>query len=163
MINWNKKDIVCIVHNKKFKSYCFTCNKNLCSDFERIHKKHKIQSIKELNIDEKKLNEIYTKINIYNIKFNDYLYKIDECYKNISNKLKDELYEYIFFYNFLLNISKNFNNYENINIIKNIKQKKLKDFNDSVENNINKFINLYEDNNNLKNEIKLTKLRKHIY
>jgi hypothetical protein len=67
MINWNKKDIVCIVHNKEFKSYCFTCNKNLCSDFERIHKKHKIQSIKELNIDEKKLNEIYTKINIYNI------------------------------------------------------------------------------------------------
>ena len=65
-LNWNEKNIyhnlnefhkeiklnyLCQIHNKKFTSYCFNCNKNICEnciDNGEIHKAHNISNYSKL-------------------------------------------------------------------------------------------------------------------
>ena len=39
LVEYQKKDFICNIHNKYYISYCKKCKKNLCSSCENEHKK----------------------------------------------------------------------------------------------------------------------------
>ena len=136
IIDYDRKNYICLNHNELYISYCNKCKINLCSKCELEHNNHEI--IKYINIlpDEnqikEELKEFRNKINKLNDKMNNII--------NILNKIKEniELY-YKINNNIITNYKKENINYEilyNINEIKN--NIKIKDIDEIIkDNNIN--------------------------
>ena len=124
----------CNKHNKAFISYCKECNFNLCNDCEIMHKKHEIIYFKQLNINEKKRNQIkenieefqnYIKEYKIQIKYLDLLFK--DVFKEVLNNIKKEeiLFEYIIYSLYNLKNYESLKNISNIDIKNFIKDIKL--------------------------------------
>ena len=146
--NYKHKDIktiyeidnICLVHNKKFNSYCKTCELEICTECfnSKMHKDHEINEIKTLNItkiknDIKKYKKNFKKhleknkrleINNFKSDFSKYssISEIEEVYKlaskNISrylNIINDLIYQYELYIEYFQIPSYNF--YQNIKLI----------------------------------------------
>ena len=87
IVNYDKRNCICNIHNLPFYFYCETCKKNMCIICENNHNNqnnHEIKSFGKLlpNIDslKNKKNEIRNIIN----KFNEKINKIIEILKNVK-------------------------------------------------------------------------------
>ena len=170
----NKNDIIintkCSLHNKKYISYCNSCDINLCSDCKNINKfenkinhlEHDILELKNIsptgsNINKKRriLESFKKNLNKANLIFEEYISQIKFLWKKIYTK-HNNLIEYkqkiIDTY---INIENNYNSINNLNeILKEIKFiNKPFDFlsevilNNSVKNIIKKIENIFEIKN----------------
>ena len=119
--NKNNKSF-CIVHNKNFDNYCFTCLKDICSNCLKNHTFHKIIKYTEPPSKEE-INILKNRIKLYKAKYNQLLYEIKKWKNILEKKIK-----------FLENI---FSAQNIVDFINNYK------FNDKNKDNIIKFKKLF--------------------
>jgi len=134
IIDYEKKNYLCNIHNEKYSSYCVKCKSNLCMYCESKHENHsKIIYYKN----------IFPKIEIVKNQINELRIKIDnfnEKIKEITDKLNDISKNLEIYYNINYNTTKNYEE-------KNINYQLLKNTNEFINNNykildgINKVIN----------------------
>ena len=55
ILDYSKINIVCLYHGKKYKFYCFTCLRSICSKCFG-HKNHCFKSLNKIEPDEKSLS-----------------------------------------------------------------------------------------------------------
>ena len=164
-ININSK---CLLHNKKYISYCNSCEINLCPDCKNLNKnnmnhlEHDIIELKIIsptgsNINKKKriLESFKKNLNKANLIFEEYISQIKFLWKKIYSK-HNNLIEYkqkiIDTY---INIENNYNSINNLNQVFNEIKFINKPFdflnevimNKSVKNIIKKIENLFEIKN----------------
>ena len=164
-INTNSK---CLLHNKKYISYCNSCNINLCPDCKNLNKndinhfEHDIIELKIIsptgsNINKKKriLESFKKNLNKANLIFEEYISQIKFLWKKIYSK-HNNLIEYkqkiIDTY---INIENNYNSINNLNQVFNSIKFINKPFdflnevimNKSVKNIIKKIEALFEIKN----------------
>ena len=99
MVNLDKFDTTCILHNETYDYYCLECRKNICQYCsDDFHNDHKLVDLDDINLKRKEIKiikENFMKerdnyLNIPNI-FNELMARLkDEMYKIISN-IKNEL------------------------------------------------------------------------
>ena len=139
------KDSCCIEHNKIYKYYCFTCNKNICNICKEKHSEHNLINLNEIEINEKDLSNIKQLFDkeITNLK------KINDYFFTLIEKLKKEFtYIYEIKMKEIEIKQKIIQNYEiikyNYNTIKNAQN--------IINQNKNNFSYNYDCNNNNKND-----------
>ena len=155
IINYDKKNYICIEHNERYKYYCPQCKLNICQYCESKHKNHNIsmlnpykknELLNELNKFEKDIDIVNKSISEIIEKFLDFKYKIN-LYKgiieNVTNKYEIQ--------NF------NFHIQENMKEIFNFKNCINNDILTIInENDINKrvkyIMDLYDKMNNIDEE-----------
>ena len=146
LINYDKKNYKCIIHNEIYNSYCITCNNNLCMLCENIHKNHQIIYYKNImpNIANLK-DEMGEFKNTFNI-FNNEIQSIIKILENTINNLN-------IYYEISMDLINNFiiknRNYQILTNLNNIKYT-----NKFVLNNIKEIIkekNIYFKFNNIIN------------
>ena len=91
---------------------------NLCNKCENEHKNHKIQILKEIKINNKRIEEIINEKIKLN-KFKEELELLNININYIKKELIKDLDKYIIIYNYMIECSKNLYNYESINNILN--------------------------------------------
>ena len=152
IINYNDKNYICEMHNMNFIKYCEYCKLDICMLCFEEHKNKNhsiinfedIISNEEYIIKEKKKLEEY--INNLNNNINDKIKKLNKVKDNLNiyyNLYKNTIDKYILRkinYNLINNI-KEFNNYNNNIIIKDINEI-INDNN--INNQFNKIINIYD-------------------
>ena len=158
LINYDQKNYICEEHGEFFHSYCYSCDKNLCTSCENIHRQHATESfgsmIKEKNIlfeENEKLRKYIEELNkiIFDIinklnKVRENLGIYYEIHKNIiSNNNKLRNYEVLF----------NINEFNN-NTIKKDLENIIKDNN--MANQFNNLMNMYQkmETDQIKSETK---------
>ena len=100
MVNLEKFDTTCILHNETYDYYCLECRKNICQYCsDDFHSEHKLVDLDDINLKRKEIKiikENYMKerdnyLNIPNI-FNELIVKLkdqlDKIILNIKNELK---------------------------------------------------------------------------
>lgn len=148
IIEYERKNYKCSVHNEKYNSYCNKCKKNLCMICESDHlDKENILYYKNIlpkkEIIESQINELKIKIG----KFNETIQRL----KNILDKICENMKIYYNINNnLILNYQKKNRNYQslkNIEEITNNNNNILKDINKII--NENNYINLFNNIINL--------------
>ena len=94
IIDYEYRFYICNKHNNKYISYCKNCNMNLCNKCENEHKNHKIQILREIKINNKRIEEISNE----KIKLNKFKEELKILYININyiiNELIKDLDKYI--------------------------------------------------------------------
>ena len=137
IIDYEKRNYFCNIHNESFFSFCEECNLNLCIFCEKKHNNnHKIINYKDILLEE---NEIKDKLKEFKNRINEYEKSIKEII-NIFNNVIDNIEIYYKINNDLLNNyeNKNYHNLKNINeIVNNIKLndiRKINNINDRISN-----------------------------
>lgn len=140
IIDYNKKNYFCNIHNDSFISYCSKCQINLCLSCESKHKEHKIISFSDIfpNIDDIKteMNNFKNMIDIFKNDINKIIKILTEIISAFDNYYK---INYDIINNFQIQ-NRNYEILQNINEVKNnIKiNNKIKEIN-NINNIINKF------------------------
>ena len=124
IIDYDKKEYICNIHNEAFMRYCNTCNSNICLSCEPDHQNHNTTSIMpNLNKIKNDMKELKETINTFNENLTNLIKKLYQVQKNL------EIY-----YNIFNDIIKNCENkYRNYEIFQNIIQ-----FNNNIIENIKK-------------------------
>ena len=126
IIDYDKKNYICSIHNDAFISYCKKCKNNLCMLCEKEHNKnHNIINYKNIIQDDGKIKE---KMNVFKLKIEkmkkkisniiDILDKLNEnldIYYEINNNLINNYNIQNKNYEYLMNIAEINNNVLNIN------------------------------------------------
>ena len=153
-INYKFKFYFCMKHNKKYQSYCYKCEINLCSKCEEKHKYHQIILFKKIKPSIKRIEEIKRE----RIKIDNYKEELNEL-KNFFNEMCEdnieEINNYIKIYDYIIDSINNMSNYESIKNILNFKADKfMEEIDDFLnKNQINKLKNIINKNENKKNEL----------
>ena len=139
IINYDKKNYICGIHNENFYSYCKTCKRNICMSCTYDHNEHEIIYFSDLiiNKDEIKLkiNELRKDIDIFNNNIKEII--------NILNKVMETMEKYFKISNDIIS------NIEN----KNINYEILNNVDEIINNNeIIKDINIIINDNNINNK-----------
>ena len=142
IINYDKKNYKCNIHNDIYSSYCSNCKINLCMLCENNHKNHIIMYYKNMmpNIDNlrNEMNEFKNKLDIFDNEIKTII--------KILEKTKENLYEY-----YKINIdminnfeikNRNFQILQNLYNIKNNNKNILKDI-DEIINDKNIYYKVY--------------------
>ena len=132
IIDYEKKNYYCEIHEELYNSYCKDCNKNICLECEKAHKNHKILSYSELLPEE---NEKKRELNEFDSLFNEVKNQITEI-KNICDKFIENMEKYYTIYCDIINNYDYKNKNRNYQILKNIND--IKDKN--IINDINEII-----------------------
>ena len=114
IINYDKKNYKCNIHNETYSSYCDKCKQNICLLCENEYKEHNIIFYKDLiqkqEIMKDELNELNIKIDGFNNEIKEIISKLNLVVENID-----------LYYKIVYNI---YNNYEiknrNFQILQNI-------------------------------------------
>ena len=123
IIEYEKRNDICINHGKEFISYCKDCKMNLCEKCEKEHYKHKIIMYKVI-INKIKIGEMRNKLNNDKERINEFkeqIEKLNEIYNNFIKDLKSDIKDYINLINKILYYLDNLNNYETIQNVINFK------------------------------------------
>ena len=152
IIDYDKKNFICNIHNDLFISYCKKCNINLCELCDKNHNiSHKIIYYKDIIPDENIIKEEINKFEKKIDKFKNIIQKII----NILNKTIENLEIFYKINTDIINkfefINRNYQILENINGIKdNLKIDNINQvINDNIiENQIKNIIHLYNKMNN---------------
>ena len=119
IIEYDKKNIICNIHNDFYVKYCKDCNRNICYKCKNEHRNHNKIDYEDLIENENNNKEL-----------KEYIDKLDNIIDDIIGKLKYIKESMNIYYNISNNIINNNNrNYE-------------------ILNNINEFINYNNKNNN---------------
>jgi hypothetical protein len=149
IIDYDKKNYICNIHNDLYISYCEKCKNNLCMLCRKSHnnKKHKIidysNMIENKNEIKENLNEFKKKIDTLNNQIKRIIAILNIVSKNINEFYK---IQYDIVNNYELQ-NKNYEILKNINIIKkNIKFNDIDEIikEDKIENKIQKIIKIYD-------------------
>ena len=158
IINYDKKNYICEIHNEKYISFCKNCKKNICVECELMHNNHKLiyfgKIIANKDEIEKRKSELRGIINKIKEDVEDIIKKLEkvienmEEYMNINMKIINNIEEKNRNYEILSNINEIMNNNEIIKDIQNIINEK--DINDKFKYIINIYNKMYkkEENNN---------------
>ena len=152
IIEYDKRNIICNIHNESYFGYCNECNKNICTNCEDEHNNHNIITYGKIIKDKNKIIENNNKLRKNIDIFNDVV-------KEIINKLIMIMYYIEKYYEINKNIINNINNknknYDIHNDIKNIINEK--DINIQFQKifNIYKLIN-EKDNKEISNQIMIS-------
>ena len=144
LYSYESKNSICLKHSMHFVKYCKDCKLNICMKCENDHKDHNCTYLGEKlkdNEDEikKEMNELKVFINKLNNDIDGIIRKLNTVKNNIGiyfNEAND-IINYHYYENTI--------NYE---ILENIKE--IKQYNNSLKNNINTIIN----DNNIYNKFK---------
>ena len=146
IIEYNNRYVVCKNHNLEFISYCNNCYCNLCYLCEKEHNNHQIIFFKEKKPNENKIKEIVNEINNTINLIDKSLIELEKYKKHFYryiNDFKFKLNQFNKICQFIINLSFNLKNYENIINFMGVKPKKLyKDINNLILDIQNKFKNL---------------------
>ena len=148
VIEYDKKNYICSLHNEFYSSYCKKCNENLCMFCESEHKdKENIIYYRDIlpkkDLLKNQINELRTKIDKYKEMIGELKKLLDKFIENL------EIY-----YNINNNIFKNFEKKnKNFQILKNMSE--IINNNNFVFQDLNVIIN---DNNNINKFNKIIKL-----
>ena len=149
IINYEKKDYICELHNEIYIKYCNTCKKNICLSCHNMHKNHEKIQYEDIIPD---MNEVGN--NMKRLKNSLHIFKNDT--KNIINQLKKVIENLYIYYNFSNNLIQNYKsknrNYEilqNINEINKNNNIIINDINNINNDNIilnklKEILNIYE-------------------
>ena len=141
IIKYEDKYYICAKHNENFTEYCEICRENLCPICIKEHRLHNdVNNLNLLDIihDKEELQEDLSKLkkNIDLLQNN-----IEEIIQKL-NKVKNNFNSY---YNIFEDIINNFDRKKrNYNMLKNIN--KFKEFNEHINNDINKIMSDYSLN-----------------
>ena len=147
IIDYDKTNYICQIHNEIYNSYCNKCNINLCKLCQENHKNHEVINYKsiKLNIEEisQKLIEFRKKIDIFNREIKDIITKLNKIIANIEMyyKINSDLVN---------NYTIENNNYQILQNIINIKYNiNIKDIdeiinNNNISNKFQKLMNIYD-------------------
>ena len=125
MIDYDKKNYVCDIHNNLFNAYCLKCKVNLCWLCEKEHNTHEILKYKDVIPNEDEIKEQVKE-------FRKKLDKLNECIDEISKILTKVSENLEIYYKINDDIIKNYEmQHRNFYLIQNIQE-------------INNFINLSE-------------------
>ena len=153
IIDYDKKEYICNIHNEAFMRYCNTCNSNICLSCEPDHQNHNTTSIMpNLNKIKNDMKELKETINTFNENLTNLIKKLYQVQKNL------EIY-YNIFNDIIKNCENKNRNYEifqniiqfNNNIIENIK--KINHESDIMKklNNIFEIYHKMNNEDNIKN------------
>ena len=152
IINYNKLDYICEIHNMDYNNYCINCKKNICQLCINEHKNHKIitlnDSSSDNNIKKSKINELRNTIDTFNRNIQRLIGNLNqvvnnlEIYFNISNNVIN---------NSIIHKNDDEKVFENLNI--NIIIEELTQINEE-SNIINKLKNIY----NIYNKMNINKI-----
>ena len=131
IINYDKKNYICELHNENYYSYCDTCKKNMCISCKNEHLHHNIIFFKNIMHNKNdlkiKLEELRKDINIFNNNIIEII--------NILNKVIENIERYYKIYSKIINNNENKNvNFEILNNINEIL------YNNEIQKNINTII-----------------------
>ena len=94
IINYNKLDYICEIHNMDYNNYCVNCKKNICQLCNDNHRNHKFISLNDSSSDKKsKLDELRNTIDAFNHSIQGLIKNLNlvinnlEIYYNISNNV----------------------------------------------------------------------------
>ena len=95
MKKYNQKEInynICPIHTIKYVSYCFNCNKHLCSDClkDRKHVIHNKNNIIEIEPKKEELVKVEEKINDYENEIDDLECRVIKINKDLKEKEKEK-------------------------------------------------------------------------
>ena len=136
---------------KKFSSYCFDCNANLCEECEKEHEGHETEKFLKIKPKREEVRELENKVDDQKEKLLDFIETTRKLFDDIINTVESYLNSYIMIEKGLI---RRFNRQElNYQLIRNLKNKKLfeNDIFQKLENldkieEINKrFISLFND------------------
>ena len=99
IINYNKKNFKCNIHNETFNSFCDKCKKNLCFLCEKGHENHDIIYYKDIMPNQ---DQLYNEINELNIKIEAFCQEIND----IILKLNKVVQNFDIYYKIIYNIEK---------------------------------------------------------
>ena len=145
IINYDEKNYICEEHGEYYHSYCYQCEKNMCTSCENIHKNHAMESFGSLIKDRTSLlqeNENF-RINIEKLNkiISDIISKLNKIRENFL--IYYEIHKSIICYNNKFRnfeILYNINEFTNNTIKKDI-EKIIKDSN--INNQVNTLMNIY--------------------
>ena len=146
IINYNEKNYICKKHKDRYIKYCKECKENICSKCINEHNNHNIIDL--LNIIPNK-DELLKEMNNMREIINKFRNDIEEI-KNILNKVLNNIEIYYKIFNNIINNynnkNRNYENYFNLNEIKNSNNNIINEIkNINNENSINnKFKNIIE-------------------
>ena len=146
ILDYDKANYICQIHNEIYHSYCNKCKINLCKickeNHNKNHNNYEVIDYENINLNKEEINqkliEFRKKIDIFN-----------KDIKNIVNKLNKIIDNIEIFYKINSDILNNYvmenNNYQILENIINIKNNiKMKDIDEIINNNniSNKFLKL---------------------
>lgn len=89
IINYDKINYICTIHNKSYNSYCLTCNQNICMDSQMEHNNHEIKEFSTFmpNINElkEKNKSLKLKVNILKDNINNIINILNKTMENIEH------------------------------------------------------------------------------
>ena len=153
IIDYDKKDYICNIHNETFISYCKDCKINLCMQCEESHNNHIVIEYRSLIPKKANIEGALKELNNIN--------KIKEIINKMINILKEIKENIAIYYKIHLDIINNYDVYnrnyqifQNINeIIRNINKNNFNDIinEDNIKNQFNSLLDIYKkmtDKNN---------------
>ena len=151
IIDYDKKDYKCNIHNYLFISYCNKCNSNLCKLCKKEHENHNLIEYKDIFYNLEEIKDNINKFKITIDKFKNNIKYIQQILNDVENNIEN-------YYKINLNIINNFDNQEtNYQILQNLNEInnniKMSDINEIInDNNINrkfqKILNIFNKMNN---------------
>ena len=122
-IEYENRNYLCLVHNKKFVSYCLDCNTNLCEDCEDWHENHEnigFCQVKPINDQVDKLSQ---EINKQKMELKDFVENMKKTFNDIIKTVENYLNNFIKIDNTFIN---KFNSgYWNYQLLRNLTNQKL--------------------------------------
>jgi len=159
IINYDKKNYICNIHNDSYISFCNDCNENLCFQCEQIHRLHKITLFRDIYSYD--VNDIKRMMTNYKKKIDEFKCIVNDIIKEL-NKIIDNVDKYYEINNNILNNfeiqNKNYQILQNINEIrKNIEIKELEEIisTKSRVNKLNNILKLYNRFTTINNKINI--------
>ena len=87
MINLDKFDTTCILHNETYDCFCLDCKKNVCQFCSNeFHKEHKLIDLDDIHFKRKEIKKIKENCALERT----FYYNITNIFMDLINKLKDE-------------------------------------------------------------------------
>lgn len=87
IINYNKKDIICELHNLNYNNYCNNCKKNFCHLCIESHRNHNISSFNDIssniNKEKNKLKELRIIIDLFNLNIQNIIEFLNKVMNNL--------------------------------------------------------------------------------
>ena len=136
IIDYDKRNYICNIHNELYISYCNNCRNNLCMQCEIAHKNHKIMPYNNIICD---INELKNKLNEYRKKIDEMNKYINDIIKKLS-KISENMESFYKILNDMINNydikNRNYEIFKNLNYFQNdIEFKEI----DAIINNKNIF------------------------
>ena len=123
IIDYDKKEYICSIHNETFMRYCNNCNSNICLSCEPDHQNHNTSSIMpNLNKIKNDMKELKEAINLFNENLNDIIQKLYQVKNNFETyyNIFDDIIKVSENKNRNYEIFQNINQFNNNNIIEDI-------------------------------------------